>query len=388
MKTRIMRRTMLFTALIALGFFNAGQSVATDYVITDLGTLGGTKSDALDINNNNEVVGQAYLAGDNVYHAFLYSGGVMTDLGVDGCTYPSARTSWAFRINDSGQIAGQSCFSLPRGPTDRAFLYDAGVMTELGTLGGTGSQARGINNLGHVAGSAALAGDVFSHAFIYSGGALTDLGTLNGVSGSSWTYGMNDSDQVVGYSRYAGSSDHAFLYSGGVMADLTPTLGCCSSAYRINNAGQIVGYADFPGGHHAFLYSGGVLTDLGTLASNSEAAGINNAGVIVGYYVVGTNLSHAFLYKDGVMTDLNGMLPAGSGWVLNYAVGINDNGRIIGTGTINGQKHGFMAAPAYSGDFAPADCDVDGSDLAALISNPAQLNLTTFAGNFGKNACQ
>ena len=201
---------MLFTAVIALGFFNAGQSLATDYVITDLGTLGGTKSDALDINNNNEVVGAAYLAGDNVYHAFLYSGGVMTDLGVDGCTDPSARTSWAFRINDSGQIAGTSCFLLPRGPTDRAFLYDAGVMTELGTLGGTASQARGINNSGHVAGSAALAGDVFSHAFIYSGGVLTDIGTLTGVSGSSWAYDINDSDQVVGYGRFSGSPTMLF----------------------------------------------------------------------------------------------------------------------------------------------------------------------------------
>ena len=51
------------------------------------------------------------------------------------------------------------------------------------------------------------------------------------------------------------------------------------------------------------------------------------------------------------MTDLNNVLPAGSGWVFNHAADINDNGRIIGTGTINGQSHGFMAAPAYPGDF-------------------------------------
>jgi hypothetical protein len=43
---------------------------------------------------------------------------------------------------------------------------------------------------------------------------------------------------------------------------------------------------------------------------------------------------------------------------------------------------------ALPGDFtSPADCDVDGSDLAALIANPARLDLTTFAGNFGENAC-
>jgi hypothetical protein len=38
------------------------------------------------------------------------------------------------------------------------------------------------------------------------------------------------------------------------------------------------------------------------------------------------------------------------------------------------------------GDFAGNDCDVDGSDLASLIAHPSGLN-TTFAQNFGRNAC-
>jgi len=47
--------------------------------------------------------------------------------------------------------------------------------------------------------------------------------------------------------------------------------------------------------------------------------------------------------------------------------------------------------PLY-GDIEPApggDCDVDGSDLAAWIAAgpPAEMDLTTFAQNFGQNAC-
>jgi hypothetical protein len=42
---------------------------------------------------------------------------------------------------------------------------------------------------------------------------------------------------------------------------------------------------------------------------------------------------------------------------------------------------------SLSGDFAPADCDVDGSDLAALIADPLLLDLPTFAQNFGRNSC-
>ena len=169
-----------------------------DSVIVDLGTLGGTKSEAWGINNLDEVVGLAYLAGDINYHAFLYSGGVMKDLGISNCADPNGK-SVARRINDSGQIAGFSCF-LP-GNLSRAFLYNEGVMENLGTLGGSQSEAWGINNSGHVVGSAALGGDAVSHAFLYSGGVMKDIGTL-GSGTWSWAYGINDSDQIVGSSYY------------------------------------------------------------------------------------------------------------------------------------------------------------------------------------------
>ncbi len=41
----------------------------------------------------------------------------------------------------------------------------------------------------------------------------------------------------------------------------------------------------------------------------------------------------------------------------------------------------------FPGDFAPADCDVDGSDLAVLIANMSLLDIATFADNFGNNTC-
>jgi hypothetical protein len=42
---------------------------------------------------------------------------------------------------------------------------------------------------------------------------------------------------------------------------------------------------------------------------------------------------------------------------------------------------------AATGDFT-GDCDVDGSDLAALIANSSLLDLATFAQNFGRSDCQ
>jgi probable HAF family extracellular repeat protein len=49
--------------------------------IVDLGTLGGASSNATGINDSSQVVGWANPAGSTARHAFLYSGGVMSDLG-------------------------------------------------------------------------------------------------------------------------------------------------------------------------------------------------------------------------------------------------------------------------------------------------------------------
>src|SRR5689334_7332966 len=94
---------------------------------------------------------------------------------------------------------------------------------------------------------------------------VTDLGTLGG-SGSTAT-AINASGQVVGYSDGpAGSAGHAFLYSSGQMKDLG-TLGGESYAYGINSTGQVTGeYASgwdpFYGTlHTAFRYSNGTMTN-------------------------------------------------------------------------------------------------------------------------------
>jgi probable HAF family extracellular repeat protein len=90
------------------------------------------------------------------------------------------------------------------------------------------------------------------------------------------------------------------------------------------------------------------MTDLGALGRDSEAWAINNSGQVVGSTDNGANYaSHAFLYTPGTgMVDLNTVLPNGSGWTLNIATGINDNGQITGWATnANGVQHAFLLSP-------------------------------------------
>jgi probable HAF family extracellular repeat protein len=126
--------------------------------------------------------------------------------------------------------------------------------------------------------------------------------------------------------------------------------GTYSEGFGINLSGQIVGQSTTTGDAYdrAFLYSGGVITSLGTLGgSNSKAYAINDSGTIVGQADVNAYTSDAFIYSGGKMTDLNSLLPAGSGWTLWCATGINNAGQIVGYGLDSqGFEHAFKMAPA------------------------------------------
>ena len=190
-------------------------------------------------------------------------------------------------------------------------------------------------------------GNTAAHAVVWTGTSAEDLGTLGGTN--SYAYGINDSGQVTGEAYIAGDATyHAVLWTRRVAVDLGTLGGTTSEGFAVNASGQVTGRADVTGDteYHAFRYSSGIMSDLGTLGGiYSYGWSINASGDIVGASHIQSGKSHAFLYTGGRMIDCNSFLPSGSGWLLEAALGINNNGWITGDGVINGATHTFLLKP-------------------------------------------
>ena len=126
--------------------------------MTDLGTLGGNDSFPTSIGGEDKVVGGAQTGQPDPFfgqqiHPFLWKRGLMIDLGTLG-----GSDGFAAGINEVGQVVG--CTSVNgivvppfTVPLFFAFLWQDGVMTNLGAMGGIESVALGINNRSQVAAS-------------------------------------------------------------------------------------------------------------------------------------------------------------------------------------------------------------------------------------------
>ncbi len=198
---------------------------------------------------------------------------------------------------------------------------------------------------------------------------ITDLGTLGGTT--SYARSLNNVGQIVGWAETSAGSQQAFIWQNGQMRPLHPIAGATAGdAWSINDNGTVVGTNNgwTANDYHAVVWQSGndVASRLFSDAANSEALGINNQGNMVGqlsgqgfllldgapqllgdYAPEAINahsasvgaIGNAAFYHDGQqLHEINGL-----GGERHWAIGINDAGKVTGESELtSGESHAFL----------------------------------------------
>jgi probable HAF family extracellular repeat protein len=333
--------------------------------LEDLGALPGNNSSAVfQVNGGGIGAGMSETPITDPYtgwpadHATMFRDGQVVDLG----TLPGGYESQANAINDRGQIAGFAQDGVPDpfsifgwGTEVRSFIWQNGVMQDLGTLGGPDAVMTELNSRGQIAGDSytnatpnPTTGSPTLHPFLWTQGDMRDLGSLGGTL--SFTNWINDAGEVVGASFLAGDqSFHPYLWDGAHLRDLGSLGGDFGAGMKVSDAGHVAGWTTLPGNGaaHAFLWKNGVMTDL-TGAASSEctiAEALNNRDQVVGHTC---DEEDALLWADGKQYDLNALVGP-SDVQLTAAVFVNAQGQIAAVGRIpGGDQHVFLLNPTNS----------------------------------------
>ena len=307
------RITLVSLTLAAAAAQAAPNRSWTVIELTPDSAYGGT---ARGVDSHGDVVGQTYTyeGGQYVSHAYLWRNGVRTDIGsaVGRDTVP-----WA--LDDKGAIVGYV--------DGFAYEWKDGSATSLHFAG----EATGINKFGTIIGhywTSGTYGFGQDRAIVYRDGVLTELGTLGGTySGAG---GINDKGIIVGSSYLPMSSTlRAFAWQDGVMRQLQDLDGSQSMAGHINNHGVIVGAAIDTTGHQWMARWASPDSAPELVMQRGAANALNDHGDIAG-----NNLDTGkpfLLESDGTLTSLLD-LPAmqAGGWHTFSPMSMNDRGWIVG----------------------------------------------------------
>lgn len=376
-----MKHRILLASLFLLVIPFASAQTQT-YTITDLGQLAPTA-----INSWGEV------AGNQNGHGFVWARGWgKHDLGL----LPGGTFSSAAAVNDSGVVTGTADgpgtlvvpdgSPIPCSDVTQPFVWSPrNGMQGLGIIlpGGSVVGAEGcgipfysmaINDHNEVGGLSGIFDRNYQVAFLWAKvngmslvGGNWPTTFINKISNTGQYVGENSTDVNEGFGQAWASGTSLGTFDGGADSEYS------SAALGVNDRGQIVGWyttgpiyygacegysTDMCPMHAVSWTKTGVISDLGTLPGDSlsMAMKVNLFGQVIGasgnsfvYDYEGDGLpqliGHPFIWtKNNGMQDLNTLIPAG-GWVLNSVSDINVWGQIVGSGTLNGESHGFLLTP-------------------------------------------
>ncbi len=292
MKTWSIRHLCSFVLLACAAQFAQAASYVVDSVsVKDLGTLGGEDSWAFDINNRGQIVGFAQDATMKRLAVRWSSSGVISDFGMPD----SSAFSYAEGINDHGEIVGR--FGDPGEFDYRPFYWTLGT--------GLVEMDRSL-----------FPGDPLDPLYSGKAKAINNYGMIAGVIEKYFTPFTVPCRRSlpVAWKDYTAAP---------FIVHCSESIDSYNQASDINNSGWIVGTEGTGATTRGFVWKSGVTTHIPNplFGTQVHGLGINDAGVVVGYASIGT-VTRAIRW-DGVGV-FSTWLPALPGGTSSYAEEIND----------------------------------------------------------------
>jgi hypothetical protein len=363
MKIKKIITTILVAAMFAFpvlaqkrGFdskLDAGVPATPQYQIFDIGVaqIGDTASQGFGVSTGGVAVGRSFRSGATQAFSWTQSGGIV---GLPNLTARNFCVSNS--ANNTGIVVG-TCATTAFGSGRLPTVWQNGVVSQLPLPSGeTLGDANDVNASGVVVGS--VNGGSSQRAAIYSGGTATVITqTTSGGSFFSTAFGINDSGRVVG----PGIDPNNAARNVGMVFDIGSSsaieVGALPGnngaiAFGVGNGGHVVGASMMnQGSGTPFIWTqagGMVAIPFPTGTTQGSARAVNSSGWAVGSASSATSIP--FLYDGTTTYRLQDLIPAGSGWDLSMntsssAMGISDDGVIVGTGVFNGQTHAYAMVP-------------------------------------------
>jgi hypothetical protein len=339
--------------------YNRGQTPAIrptgtpQYQIFDIGVVqvGDSASQGFGVSPGGIAVGRSFQASGSQAFTWTLNGGIVGLPNLSGRSFCVSNSA-----NDNGFVVGTGA-TTPFGSSRLPVVWQNGVVSQLPLPAGqTLGDANSVNASAVAVGSVNAGTD--QRGVIYNGGSATII-TQTTATGCFFltAFGINDSGRIVGQ----GIDPNNAARNVGIVYDMGQNMAFevgalpganGALAFGVSNAGFVVGSSmQNQGSGLPFIWSdqgGMVAIPLASGTSLGEAQGVNSSGSAVG--TDGGAFAVPFLYNGTNTYRLQDLIPANSGWDLSMntsssALGISDDGVIVGTGVHNGETHAYAMVP-------------------------------------------